>query len=260
MTPLRLTVLGSGTIIPDAARGATSLLVEAGRAALMIDCGPGALQALESRGRSFRDIERILLTHFHPDHTLDLGRLFSASANDPAAAPRRVLTLFGPPGLARFIEGWNALYRDIVPPDGRLELREVRPGERLEPGGVPVAAGPAEHCGRQALSWRIGPPGGDIVYTGDTSYCAALADFAGGARLLVSECSFPDGSPVEGHMTPSQVGRLAREARVGEVLLVHLYPVFTEADPAAAVRAIFAGTVTTAHDGMVLETGPGAAT
>jgi ribonuclease BN (tRNA processing enzyme) len=253
MTALRLSVLGSGTIIPDAARGATSLLVEDGQTALLVDCGPGALDALESAGRSFRDIDRILLTHFHPDHTLDLGRLFCASANDPAASGRRALTIFGPPGLAGFIEGWNALYPGIVPEGEQLVMREMQPGDRIDPGGVPVAAGPAEHCGRPALSWRIGAAGGDIVFTGDTSFCAELAVFARGARLLVSECSFPDDGSVPGHMTPSQVGLLASEAGVAAVLLVHLYPVFGEADPAAAVRARFTGPVTTAHDGMIIE-------
>lgn len=256
MTSLRLTVLGSGTIIPDAARRATALLVEAGPTALLIDCGPGALQAVELAGGSFRTIDRILLTHFHPDHTLDLGRLFSAGANDPASDPDRRVAIFGPPGLSRFIGGWDALYPGIVPGGEALELRELRPGEDVALGPIAVSAGPAEHRGRPALSWRIAAAGADLVYTGDTSFSGDLARFARGTRLLVSECSFPDERPVDGHLTPEAVGRLASEARAERVLLVHLYPVFGEADPAAAVRRRFPGIVTTAHDGMVIDIAP----
>lgn len=253
MTGLRLTVLGSGTIVPDAARGATSLLAEGGGAALLVDCGPGALESLERLGGSYRDIDGVLLSHFHPDHTLDLGRLFSAAANDPAGVSPRRLAICGPPGLARFIERWDAIYPGIVPAPEGLELRELRPGEEVLFGGLCARAGPADHGGGPALSWRIAAGGADLVYTGDTGYREELARFSRGTRLLVSECSFPDGSAVPGHLTPESVARLASGAGAAAVLLVHLYPVFGGRDPAAAVRRGFAGTVETAGDGTVIE-------
>jgi ribonuclease BN (tRNA processing enzyme) len=129
----------------------------------------------------------------------------------------------------------------------------MRTQEAIALGSLEVVAGPAEHRGRPALSWRVSAGGEQLVYTGDTSFCDELALFARGARLLVSECSFPDGSAVDGHMTPEAVGRLASIAQVGQVLLVHLYPVFGEADPAAAVRRTFAGAVRIAHDGMIVD-------
>ncbi len=82
MMTLRLTVLGSGAITPSRVRRATSLLVEGGGARVLLDCGPGALDALESAGKTFREIEAVLLTHFHADHTLGIGRLFAAMKND----------------------------------------------------------------------------------------------------------------------------------------------------------------------------------
>lgn len=250
---LRLTVLGSGTIVPSRVRRATSLLLEAGGEEILIDCGPGALQSVEDAGRSYRDIHRVLLTHFHPDHTLGLGRLFSAMKNDTAVTGRQWLVIYGPEGLEKFIAGWNDLYNSIVPDDDTLNMVPMEPGYEVDIGDMLITAGPAEHGGRPALAWRIDLGGKSLVYTGDTSCSERLTEFASGADLLVSECSFPDESPAEGHMTPAMVGEMAASAGVSEVLLVHMYPFFGETDPAAEVRRRFNGKVTTGRDGLVIE-------
>ena len=250
---LRLTVLGSGTIIPEPWRQATSLLVEAGETRVLLDCAPGALEALERGGRSFRSVRRVLLTHFHPDHTLGLGRLFAALANDRAAAAPQELVIHGPTGLAGFIAGWNALYDGIVPAAEALSLVEMAAGDAAVIGDIAVLAGPADHGRCPALSYRLSAGSRSLVFTGDTAYSRGLAVFARGADLLVAECSFPDGYAAEGHMTPEQAGRLAREAGAGAVLLVHMYPCFGKTDPAAGVRRSYTGSVTTGRDGMAIE-------
>jgi ribonuclease BN (tRNA processing enzyme) len=250
---LRLTLLGSGTIVPSQVRRATTVFIEGGGEKLMLDCGPGALQALEDSGESYRELHRILLTHFHPDHTLDLGRLFSAVRNDTVSAGRHWLVLYGPEGLERFISGWDSLYAGIVPGDETLNLVTMDTGYEIDIGDMLITAGPAEHGSRPALSYRIEMAGKSIVYTGDTSRSEGLDRFASGADLLVSECSFPDDSPAEGHMTPAMVGDMAAAAGAGEVLLVHMYPFFGEIDPAAEVRRRFGGRVATGRDGLVME-------
>jgi ribonuclease BN (tRNA processing enzyme) len=250
---MRLTVLGSGTIVPSQVRRPTALLVEAAGEKILIDCGPGTLQAVEDSGRSYRDIHRILLTHFHPDHTLGLGRLFSAVKNDTAVTEKHWIVIYGPDGLEDFISGWDALYGRIVPDGDTLNLVKMEPGYEIDLGEMMITAGPADHGGRPALAWRIEIAGRSIVYTGDTSPSEDLNRFAGRADLLVSECSFPDESPMEGHMTPVMVGEMAAYAQVAEVLLVHMYPFFGEADPAAEVKRRFHGKVTTGRDGLVID-------
>ena len=250
---LRLTVLGSGTIVPSQVRRATSLLLEGGGEDILLDCGPGALQALEDAGKPYHDIHRILITHFHPDHTLGLGRLFSAIRNDTAVTGQHWIVIYGPEGLERFISGWNDLYGGIVPDDDMLNLVTMEPGYEIDIGDMLITAGPADHGGRPALAYRIERAGRSIVYTGDTARSERFTQFAAGADLLVSECSFPDEVPAEGHMTPADVGETAASAGAGEVLLVHMYPFFGEADPAAEVRRRFGGKVTTGRDGMVIE-------
>ena len=55
--------------------------------------------------------------------------------------------------------------------------------------------------------------GKSIVYSGDTDYCPELIELADNCDLLILECSFPDDMKVEGHLTPSEAGKIAAETK-----------------------------------------------
>jgi ribonuclease BN (tRNA processing enzyme) len=100
-----------------------------------------------------------------------------------------------------------------------------------------------------SLSYRFDLADRAIVYTGDTGPSEALADLARGADLLVSEmidvdsvlafmrppgarAQTPSDEPPTGfawhmhahHMTPTQVGELARMAQVRRLVITHFAP------------------------------------
>lgn len=252
---LRLTVLGSGTIIPSIDRRATALMVEAGGEPYLFDCGPGVLEAMEELGFSFRSLYNIFLTHYHPDHTLGLGRLLAAINNDTISIVRERLAIHGPSGLKDFLESWNNLYSSTLPKRDYLELDEIGSGDVSREGLVRIRAAEAKHGDIPALAYRIDEENTSIVYTGDSEYSETLVELSAGAGVLVAECSFPDERPVPGHMTPSDVGRLASDAGVEQVLLVHMYPEVDGTDPARSVKKRYKGRVTVARDGMVLDLG-----
>ena len=66
--------------------------------------------------------------------------------------------------------------------------------------------------------------------------------------MLILECSFPDEMKVEGHLTPSLAGRIARKAHCRRLILTHLYPLCDEYDILRQCRKEFAGEVIVAHD------------
>lgn len=249
---IRLRVLGSGTIMPSSTRNPVSLLVEAGKTRLLLDLGPGCLERLEAIGAGYAEIRTILLTHLHPDHTLALPRLLSAMKNDPGVEGGAVLRLFGPGGTRRFVESWENVYPGITG-GVSVEITELEDGDRFTEGDIDIIAASAVHGKDPALSYRISSRSASLVYTGDCEYSTALADLSSGADLIVSECSFPDGSGAAGHMTPSSAGRLAAESGAARVILVHLYPFFGLWDPAVEVRKICRAEVITAEDGLSAE-------
>jgi ribonuclease BN (tRNA processing enzyme) len=246
----RIIVLGSGTIIPSTERRATSLLVEAGGEHVLFDCGPGTLEALEENGISCQSLRTIFLTHYHPDHSLGLAHLLAALNVDPAASIEHVITVYGPVGLRELVARLQACYRSMIPKRHVLELIEIGEGAVPRDGAACVSAAAASHGEAAALAYRVDFEGASVVFTGDTSFSESLVQFAKGADFLFAECSFPDSRPVEGHLTPSAVGRLAAVAGVGRVILVHMYPLFDGEDPAAGVKRHYAGPVDVAYDSM----------
>ena len=104
-----------------------------------------------------------------------------------------------------------------------------------------------------SIGFRVMTPGGKAVsYSGDTDYCPNLILLARATDLLILECSFPDGSKVEGHLTPSLAGRVAREARCKRLLLTHFYPPCDDYDVKRAVESQYSGEVIVAEDLMKL--------
>ena len=91
-----------------------------------------------------------------------------------------------------------------------------------------------------------------FVYTGDTEYSESVVELARGAHTMLIECSFPDGSPIPGHLTPDTVARIASEAGVGRVLLTHIYPAADRLDLAAEVGKGYDGEVIVAEDGLTV--------
>jgi len=246
----RVTVLGSGTILPSCERRATSLLVESGEHSLLFDCGPGTLDALEENGFSFRKLRVVFFTHFHPDHSLGIGHLLAAINVDPASRYEGKLAFYGPRGLVDLVSKWNALYRSTAPKWDFLELHEIDAATVPLSDGTTVRAAIARHGDVSALSYRVDHRGKSIVYTGDTSHTETLVELARGASLFISECCFPDSRAVEGHLTPSAVGRIAAAAAVRHAILVHMYPVFDEENPLVEVRKHYHGPVEIGYDGL----------
>ncbi len=92
---MRLTVLGSGTLIPDAHRGSPGLALEAEGLLCFMDLGSGTLYRARQAGIDIEQLDCILLTHLHPDHTGDLVPLLFAFHTGPMAR-RSKLVIAGP--------------------------------------------------------------------------------------------------------------------------------------------------------------------
>ena len=87
-----------------------------------------------------------------------------------------------------------------------------------------------------SIAYRIEFDGKSIVYSGDTGYTESLIDIAKDADMLIIECSFPDELKFKTHLTPSEVGMIARASKAKNVILTHLYADCDEIDIVSQVR------------------------
>jgi len=246
-------ILGSGTCVPSLNRSSCSVLILEETQKMLLDVGAGTVRRLLEAGIQIRSISDLLLSHFHPDHSGELPTFLFANKY-PETDPREsVLRISGGHGLKKFYAGLrNAFGRVIELPEPLFELIEFRTDgpdtrqfDRILVETLPVVHRP------ESVAYRFTMPSGKtLVYSGDTGCCRELIELSRNSDLLICECSFPDGSGVRGHLTPSLAGKIATRAEVKKLVLTHFYPQCERVDIKAQCRMTYGGPLVLATDLM----------
>lgn len=227
---------------------ANALIVDGN--AYIIDTGMGVTAQYVKAGLNLADIRAIFISHMHSDHELEFGNLvYNMWA---AGALRRPVEAYGPVGIeAMAADFWRLNHMDIatrMADEGRADpatllrahdLKSGR-GQVMSADGVTVTAFTTPHPPLDNLAYRFATPYGSVVYSGDTAYNPALADFARGVDVLVHEALYvpgvdrlvklANGTPafrnhlIESHTTAEQVGQIAARAGVKKLVLSHFVP------------------------------------
>lgn len=235
---MRFVVLGSGTTLPDAARGPAGFLVESGGARVLVDGGSGTIQRLARHGVDARDLDGGVYSHRHLDHCGDLAPLLFTLRVGGAKPRTRDYPIWAGAGFAAYLDDLERLYPGWLRTDRYgvpvTELPLDGPGAALLPGGVRLDTLPANH-GQGALHLRFTDPGGgSVVFSGDTGWSDHLVALATGADVLVCECAAVEPSAHD-HLNPDEVAALVARARPKRVVLTHLYP---DVDPEWALGRV----------------------
>jgi len=246
---MKLTVLGSGTCVPSAARNAPGYLLEADGLYLLVDCGSGTARQLAKVKITCEALTGIFLTHFHPDHCADLVAIVQARQVGGGGRAGERLTIGGPRAIGEYYRSCVGSWIGVTFP---VKLLEMKPS--LDFDGVRIDCSDTWHLGDgESLAYRFAYQDKSIVFTGDAPYSKSLATFATGVDLLVADCSSLEADRREGHMSANQCGILAREAGVKTVLLSHLYPAaYPDEERLEECRSEFDGEVLLAEDFMEL--------
>jgi ribonuclease BN (tRNA processing enzyme) len=250
---VEITVVGSGTVVPRLSRRQSCVVVETGEETVFFDLGSGAVRGMLHAKLDPFAVDRIFFTHFHPDHTVDIVPLLFAFKYGAEQERDRPLTLYGPEPFESFFASITDIWGEWMLGDYLTEVNEL-PHTCPSPLDLPslrVSWGPVKHR-PESIAYRLEAENGAFVYTGDTEYAYSVVELARGAHTLLIECSFPDDSPVPGHLTPSGVARIAREASVERVVLTHIYPPADALDLVQEVGRGFDGEVLVAEDGTKL--------
>ena len=266
-----LQVLGSGGPELEDRRASSGYLVwHNGKARILVDMGAGSLLRFEQSGASLNDLDVLLFSHFHVDHSNDLPALIKASYFSDRdrdlplygptgnqlmpSATEFVQGLFGARGVYRYLqdyvegtESYRLLAHDI---EASGKTRQViRDDARYRITTVPVHHGPIP-----ALAWRTEIAGKVIVFSGDMNNDNdTLTDLAKQADILVAHHAIPEeavGVARNLHMPPSVIGRIAAQARVKQLVMSHrmIRTLGKEAQSLSQVRRAYTGPVHFADD------------
>ncbi len=248
---MEVVTVGSGTCVPSARRAGPCQLLRAWGYNIVVDMAAGSLRRLLRAGVRQGDIDLVLFTHFHPDHTGELLPFIFASKYGPGFKRKRPILVWGPEGLSRLLGGLAEAWGQWAEAEAnKLVFEEIPVGIATNQQFPPffIRTVHTNHT-PQSLAYRIeGPDGTSVVFSGDTDFCRELIELSDGADLLVLECAAPEGKKVTGHMTPSEAGRLAQEARVKKLVLTHFYPECDKSDILGPCRRMFNGPVILAED------------
>jgi ribonuclease Z len=271
---MRAVLLGTGSPPPNPKRRGPSTLVSLDAEHFLVDAGSGVGVQLVQAGLRPYDWPRVLITHHHSDHTIDLGHLLITRWIVGQNAP---LEVWGPAGTKRQVEKlldwlhWDIEVRrahmiEREPP--QVTAVEIEEGRIMEVGGVQVSAFLVEHDPvRPAFGFHFEGGGRRIVISGDTRPCENLVRWAYRADTLIHECCdmartswYPGcGWPTledkikdlaSYHTQPADLGTVAAEARPGTLVVTHLMPGSSPAELADAAKSRYAGTVVIGEDLM----------
>ncbi len=264
-------VLGSGGPEIDDARASSGYLIwREGRARILIDMGGGSLLRFEQSGAQLNDLDVILLTHLHVDHSADLpylikasffsGRdrdlpLYGPSGNSLMPATTEfVRDLFGPKGAFRYLSGYldgSEGYRLIA---HDLQAKGKARQTVLTTADYRISAVPVHHGPIPALAYRIDIAGHAIVFSGDMNNDNhTLAGLATGADLLIAHHAIPEQADRVArnlHMPPSVIGEIAAQAGVKQLVLSHRMQrtLGHEQETARLIKAHYRGNLSFAED------------
>lgn len=268
--PVAVQILGSGGPRANPDRASSSYVLWIGaQAKILVDMGGGAFLRFGQAQAKLSDLSLVAISHLHPDHVSDLPALLWLSHQ----ARKDPLPIAGPSGnevapsfstfLSRLFDEKTGAFQVLGPTLGATQGK-TGGGVRLEVGVVDVMkAEPSIVFDRQGVTvTALGIPHGDIptlayrVQTRDVSVVFSsdqtgtnprFVEFAKGANVLVMHLAIAAGATNPLHASPAVVGRVARDAGIGRLIVSHIGQFDLDA-AIAELKKVYTGPLTIGAD------------
>jgi ribonuclease Z len=240
---MKITLLGTGSPIPDPRRAGPSTLVQTDGACLLVDAGRGVLMRLAAAGVLPPMLHGVLVTHLHSDHITDLNDVITTHW---VMAPQGfVLRIVGPPRTKEVVD---AILASLAPDlqyrldhhadltwTPNVEVTEVAPGDVFTMGSATITVGATDHRPVEpTVAFRVDDGGKSVVLGGDGVPCAGLDALCANADAYVQTVIRDDlvklipnariQDILDYHSSVEQAGQTAARAGVRTLVLTHYVP------------------------------------
>jgi len=268
---ISLQVLGSGGPESGDKRASSAYVVWIdGKSRVLIDFGGGASLRFEEVGANIAELDVILLTHLHVDHTADLPALLKSSFFTSASG---TLHIYGPddnklmPGTKDFIHrlfdeddgAWQYLGDHLDGSAGlQIKAHEIDDIRKVKPiyaqGDLSIKAISVHHGPIPAIAYRVEVGKKSITFSGDMNGdYHTLEQLAKNTNILVAHNAVPKGATGVAsklHMTPNIIGQIAQKTQPKTLVLSHrmFRTLGKEKETTKEIRRHYKGTLKFAND------------
>lgn len=242
-----ITLLGTGNPQPNPLRAGPSNHLAIGDQSVLLDCGSGTIHQMVKAGLEPREVDHLVLTHMHSDHTVDIAHVLITGWIRYRTKPIKIV---GPPQTREFVERilhafeFDLRLRRLDDRVGKdvmtVEVTELSDGESYETDSWKMTAVEVDHgYVKPSLGFVFNDGKAKVMVSGDTTGCDAVREASRGVDLLVHELmrDSASGDPhddelaavpelrrriIESHTCPHQLGPIARDADVPRLALTHM--------------------------------------
>jgi ribonuclease Z len=259
-----LTILGSSSGVPTAARNTTAHVLNVHERFFLIDCGEGTQMQFRKYRIRFGRIHQIFISHLHSDHILGL---FGYLATQTLLGRKKEIEIFGPPDLEQFVKNHFSLF-----PDSLLVKIVFHPLDQsgvfqiFEDKAVEVTSFPVRHrvptwgfLFREKLKGQNFDNADPRTYAfcTDTLFDPSLAPVIKGCDLLYHEATYGQKEVSRAvstyHSTARQAAELALLAGAKQLVIGHFSARYKDVSQLLSeARQIFPDTLE-ATDGLTID-------
>lgn len=245
---MQLQVVGSLAPYPKVDEACSGYLIKQGQTTCLLDCGHGVMSLL-GRYTDPYNLNLVIISHFHPDHYVDLHALRhlirGGMTMGRVAGP---VDLYIPNAPREQWEYWQAV--------AEFRVYTIDPAMKLSYPGLKVEFFPAIHpLPAFAVKFQAGQS--SLFYTADSAASDDLWKEARGVDILLGEASFlaADGQLAGnlGHMTTLDLARGGLQAQAGMLIATHLWPESDARVISAEIQSVYPGKTITAYSGFSID-------
>lgn len=222
---MELNVLGCWAAYPAAGQACSGYMVKDKNTRILLDCGHAVFSKL-SQLDNFIDLDAVYISHFHPDHYVDLYALRHAvRASIYLGKRKQPLQVYMPGEPAGMIDKWLQF--------PELEVTRVQKDMEIKVGEFDLSFYPTCHP-VPGLAVKLTAGSRSLFYTGDTSFDEKLVTASRRVNVLLAESTMSDAEQeyavARGHMTTKDVAEWAGRSEPDLLVATHLWDGYKQGD------------------------------
>jgi ribonuclease BN (tRNA processing enzyme) len=214
---LSVTVLGCSGVYQTRDSAASGYLVEVDGERWLLDAGGGTWRNLLLH-TDYRDLRGVVLSHRHPDHTIDIWQLYHALRYGDVDAPAPSIPLWAPQETIDRLLGFDEGLADAF---GLVPITEA---SEIALGSARVLFGRMKHP-PVTLGARIELGDAAFSYSADSGVEGDFDRIGTEAHVFVCEATVQNSDePWWGHLSAAHAGSIAARLGVKKLVLAHIRP------------------------------------